>query len=168
MLDLLALKDFPARVVLAENAEDLDLQVYGIKYRDRARVELDIIKSDSTYLCTGLVELKVELECSRCLDYYPSSLRGELDFSIRETAEGTPLDRGEIPDNQIIVPAGTQRVDISDPVREALILEVPLKPLCVENCRGLCPHCGGNRNERECQCRVEMTDTRWDDLRKLR
>ena len=78
MLELNILKDLPARVSCEEDANKLDLQVYGIKYRSRAKTELDIVKSDMVYLCTGWVSLDVEWECSRCLEYYPDTLRGEI------------------------------------------------------------------------------------------
>lgn len=167
MLDLYTLKDLPAHLVFEEEVADLDLQIYGVKYRSKARVEIDVIKSDAIYYCSGHVKLDVDFECSRCLEYYKDSLDGEIAFSIRESMDSEPFDRSEIPESQIIVPDGVKRVDISDPVREALILEVPLKPLCSEECRGLCPQCGVNRNEQNCQCKIEANDPRWDGLREL-
>ena len=167
MLDLRALKDFPARVTFEAEADDLDLQIYGVKYRSLIKVELDVFRSDNVYYCTGHVKLDVKFECSRCLKFYSDSLEGQVDFSIRESAETEPYDRGGIPENQLIIPKGTPRIDIGDSIREALVLEVPLKPLCKDDCRGLCPQCGVNRNEQNCQCKVEATDPRWDGLREL-
>ena len=95
------------------------------------------------------------------------TLCGEVDFSINEVTDETAVDRDEVPDNELLVPAGAVNIDISGPVCEALALELPLKPLCKADCRGLCPVCGANRNETVCECKIERADSRWDALRDL-
>jgi uncharacterized protein len=95
------------------------------------------------------------------------TLRGDVEFSIREAAGEVVVKGVEVADTEYIVPMGMAEIDIAGPVREALILELPLKPLCREERRGLCPVCGVNRNERACDCKVEKTDSRWDGLRNL-
>jgi uncharacterized protein len=57
------------------------------------------------------------------------------------------------------------RVDITEPIRQVLILAVPLKPLCAETCRGLCASCGANLNETGCDCKRDNTDPRWEGLK---
>lgn len=167
MLDLRAIADFPARVTLEDDASRLDLAVSGLAVSGMARLEMDIIRSDNVYYCTGTVVCDGRLDCSRCLEPYPVTIRGEIDFSIIETAGGAGLDREAIADTTVVVPVGASPVDITDPVREAILLELPLKPLCRESCRGLCPYCGINRNEQQCNCTMESTDPRWDGLRDL-
>lgn len=152
---------------MEEEAANWDISVVGLSTLGRARVEMDIVQSDSVYYCSGQVVCDVQLECSRCLEMIPSLLKGELDFSIRKVEDEKAVNRDEIPDNELIVPANVPQVDISGPVREALILEVPLKPLCVDDCLGLCPQCGTNLNEQKCRCKRETTDHRWDGLRDL-
>jgi uncharacterized protein len=167
MLDLRAIADFPARVTMEEDASRLDVNVPGVAVTGIARVEMDIARSDNIYYCTGTVVCAATLECSRCLEPYPVTFRGEIDFSIVEAAQAAEVRRDELPDTAVIVPVGTSPVDITDPVREAILLEIPLKPLCRETCRGLCPYCGTNRNEQQCNCTAETTDPRWDGLRDL-
>lgn len=167
MLDLRAIADFPARVTLEDDASRLDVTVPGVAVTGIARVEMDITRSENVYYCTGTVVCAAHLECSRCLESYPVTLRGEIDFSIVEAAATAEVRRDELPDTAVVVPFGTSPVDITDPVREAILLELPLKPLCRETCRGLCPYCGTNRNEQQCNCTVETTDPRWDGLRDL-
>ncbi|MCK4236882.1 MAG: DUF177 domain-containing protein, partial [Candidatus Krumholzibacteria bacterium] len=57
--------------------------------------------------------------------------------------------------------------DIFPRVREAVILELPMKFLCSENCKGLCSRCGANLNEGDCGCNLRSGDSRWDVLKKL-
>jgi uncharacterized protein len=166
MLDLRAIADFPARVTVEDDASRVDLSVPGLAVSGMVRVEMDIVRSDNVYYCTGTVTCAARLDCSRCLEPYPVMLRGEVIFSIVETA-GVKTDRDEVDDTTVVVPLGTSPVDITDPVREAILLELPLKPLCRETCRGLCPYCGINRNEQQCNCTMETTDPRWDGLRDL-
>ena len=59
-------------------------------------------------------------------------------------------------------------VNLAPLVRETLLLALPTKPLCREDCRGLCPRCGANRNGAECGCREEWRDPRLEVLRTLK
>jgi uncharacterized protein len=67
----------------------------------------------------------------------------------------------------VVLPKTTQEYEIDQRIREAIILELPLKPLCSETCLGLCPMCGTNLNESECECTPDKTDERWESLRQL-
>jgi uncharacterized protein len=167
MLDLRAIADFPARVTLEDDASRLGIAIPGVAVSGTARAEIDVVRSDNVYYCTGLVVCTASLDCSRCLEPSPVTLRGEIDFSIVEAGGGLEIDQDELSDTAMVVPYGTSPVDITGPVREAILLEIPLKPLCRETCRGLCPYCGINRNEQQCNCTMETTDPRWDGLRDL-
>ncbi len=167
MLDMQALKDCPVHVSLSDDSSRLDLSVPGLTVSGLARAEIEIMQGDGVYFCSGQVTCAAEIDCSRCLEPYPMELCGEIEFSIHEMADADTVRRDEIPETEIIVPPHAAQVDITAPVREALMLEIPLKPLCREECRGLCPVCGANRNVERCSCVVRETDTRWDGLRGL-
>lgn len=167
MLDLQAIDEFPARITLEEESSGLEIAEGGVSHAGTASVELNIVLSDNIYYCIGEAACEVKIECSRCLESYSLNLRGALDFAVREAAENTSGDDESL-DGELLKPSVTGQVDISGQVCEALVLELPLKPLCVEDCRGICPHCGVNRNEEDCHCRIESEDPRWDGLRDLR
>ena len=59
------------------------------------------------------------------------------------------------------------QMDMSEPIRQALLVALPMRPLCRENCRGLCPVCGANRNNTDCGHHEEPMDSRWEGLREL-
>lgn len=61
-----------------------------------------------------------------------------------------------------------EALDLSQPIRERVVLKVPSFPVCREDCRGLCAHCGANRNDVDCGCRVVEQDPRWGPLLALR
>jgi uncharacterized protein len=58
-------------------------------------------------------------------------------------------------------------IDLGETMREQFYLALPMKPLCREDCAGLCPICGINRNREQCQCQAEWVDPRLEPLRKL-
>lgn len=104
----------------------------------------------------GHINGKVILKCSRCL--------GEFVFEI-----DTDFQRkySEIADQEDVLPMKGDRIDIAEPVNESILLELPIKGLCREDCRGICPVCGGDRNENQCDCSQDDIDPRMAELRKL-
>ena len=84
-------------------------------------------------------------------------------FIMEARLEPDAADEGVYP----LRPEG-EVVDLRPMIREELLLVVPEFPVCREDCRGLCPRCGTNLNESECDCRSAEADPRWEALRKLR
>ena len=114
-------------------------------------------------MVTGTVTAPWRGMCRRCA----SPVEGVLRIPVRErfsdagTADGR--DRG---DDEAYPIVGDQ-LDLGPMVRDAVILELPLAPLCREDCRGLCPYCGCDRNEELCACEAPR-DPRWANLDVLR
>ena len=96
-------------------------------------------------------------DCSRCL----RAIDRELALPINELFETEPLE-GET------YPLEGDTIDLALPVRDAVLLELPLAPLCTDDCAGLCPVCGNDRNENACDCEAAPSDERWAPLRELR
>ncbi len=115
------------------------------------------LKASAEACCTFL--------CDRCLTEFEQVLTPHYRMIyVFEAAEADRFDPSEV---QVISPA-LSVIDIAEDVRQTLLLSVPLKLLCSESCKGLCPRCGGNRNLVPCSCREEGSDQRWEALRKLR
>ncbi|MCK5126036.1 MAG: DUF177 domain-containing protein [candidate division Zixibacteria bacterium] len=165
-LDLREISDFPANVEMSIDAEELALEHDDLVVSGCAEVTLTIIHCEHIYYFQGMVKCDSTMTCSRCLGSYPVLLHGKIDFSIQE-GDSSKLNPDEIPENETIVPFGTMVIEINEPIREAILLEVPLKPLCDETCKGICSICGGNKNKSMCDCKIETTDSRWDGLRAL-
>jgi uncharacterized protein len=88
-------------------------------------------------------------------------------YSVVYVMEGSESE-GLEPSDMQVVPHDLAVIDLSDDVRQTVLLAVPLKLLCREDCRGLCPHCGRNLNTGLCDCVDHLPDGRWDKLRLLR
>jgi uncharacterized protein len=123
----------------------------------QAEVDLLIEAVADGVLATGTVTAPWVGECRRCL----GPVRGAALVEFRELFEGHPTE-GET------WPLRHDHVDLEPFVREALVLELPLAPLCGEGCQGLCPICGADRNEGPCGCATDDRDPRWAALDALR
>jgi uncharacterized protein len=108
-------------------------------------------------LVTGAVEGAWEGPCRRCLNPVQGTLRAE----VQELFESKPAD-----DDSYRL--GHDSVDLEPLARESLILDLPLAPLCREDCQGLCPTCGADRNQGPCDCPPAEPDVRWAALDVLR
>jgi uncharacterized protein len=102
--------------------------------------------------------------CARCLEDYPFSLHKEFTFVLKPHAEQLANQELTEEDVSLSFYQGDE-VDLAPLVRETLILSLPTIPLCSDECRGLCPNCGVNRNVVSCTCVDQWVDPRLAGLR---
>jgi uncharacterized protein len=139
--------------------------VYGVK---KATIELVIQKSGEEFFSQGTVKAILELECVRCLKHFESKLYGETDFIICSKEHYEEQRSQALDDEDYVFFKGENlKADVADMVRQAVMLAVPMMPLCNENCEGLCPQCGVDRNLNKCRCGEKQIDERWEGLRDL-
>ena len=94
--------------------------------------------------------------CSRCLE----PVGGEISVHVDELFETHPLEGETYKLDEDVI-------DLEPMVRDALLLELPLAPLCSPDCAGLCATCGANRNLTHCECVTTEIDPRWAAFRSL-
>jgi uncharacterized protein len=132
--------------------------------------ELLLDKSGDTVVVTGSLEFAATLACSRCLRRFSQGYRTAIDLCYRPAAAPRPA-RGhetELTAGDLVEIGYRQgEIDLWPELRDAVLLALPVKPLCGDDCRGLCPSCGRDLNQGQCGCRDDRTDPRWDKLRKL-
>jgi uncharacterized protein len=166
ILDLRAFDEFPAEATIQAGPGELGPFDDSVIRVDGVSANLAIQKSAEEYYCQGRVEARVVLECARCLGEFEADLKGVTDFVVC-AAEAVKDYAGGDSEEYVCFIGNEPRADIVEPVRQALVLSLPMKPLCSEGCRGLCPGCGANLNEKTCNCKEEATDPRWDALKGL-
>lgn len=111
---------------------------------------------------------KFELLCARCLEPVHENLKGEFDLIFRpEAADAEPGERAITEEETEIGYYGKSGLLLEDAIREQVLLALPGRTLCREDCQGLCPHCGANRNDAPCRCKDSHTDPRWNALAGL-
>ncbi len=107
---------------------------------------------------SGTIVAPWRASCRRCA----TAVHGVLDVLVAE-----PFRRGAARDDEDAYPLDDEQVDLTDLVRDAVVLELPLAPLCRKDCAGLCATCGADQNLDPCGCRPER-DPRWATLDALR
>jgi uncharacterized protein len=148
-----------------------DVQQDGDSYEIVAPVDLtlDVHKDKEAFRLQGRVGTTLGLSCSRCLEPYRMTVDSPVDVRYlpasaipaddeREIA-GEDLETGVYHDN---------RIDLGELIREQLYLMLPMKPLCLDACRGLCARCGANLNQGACGCPAGWTDPRPMPFRVLK
>ena len=111
----------------------------------------------------GALRAPLVLTCRRCLSDFQRDLTVSLDLLYDPGVEK----EGE-KDQVYALEAEAADLDLGPALREQLLLAVPPYPVCREDCRGLCPKCGIDRNEESCDCTLREPDPRWDALRDLK
>ena len=112
--------------------------------------QVDITNTGEALLVTGTVEGEARTSCARCLNSFSLQLLGEIEgyYCFPESIE----ENGELDDDDYDILPDDHVIDLEDPIRAALLLDVPLVPLCKEDCKGICPDCGTDLNETSCDC----------------
>ena len=131
-------------------------------------VSLDVLKSGpEVFRVTGRATTRLELECGRCVE--PFELPVDATFELRYVPHiGEDATEREIGDDDLTTAfyrEGT--LDVVDMLREQFQLALPMKPLCAQSCRGLCPQCGTNLNRSQCGCTPAWQDPRLAALEVL-
>src|SRR5215216_5117264 len=141
-----------------------DVAQDGDAYRIVAPVHLnfEIQKDKEKFRLVGIARTELELPCSRCLESFRLPVDTPFDLRFLPASELTvqdeDLDTSYYRDDQI---------DLNELLREQFYLVLPMKPLCRDDCKGLCPQCGTNWNTGACTCTTEWEDPRLAALKGL-
>ena len=135
-------------------------------------LELWLESSPDGIRVKGAITGSVFMECSRCLEEYRQGLDVAVDEFYRRPGLGAVTDGGgrlagaEVPEeDEYLVDEGM--IDLNLLVNDAVMLNLPMRRLCDDGCRGLCQECGRNLNEGDCGCVRESIDPRLEVLRTL-
>jgi uncharacterized protein len=132
----------------------------------KGRVE----KAARGYRLEAELSWKGEVACSRCLGAIPMKHDGEFEILLQPEKDQPEEDEHALSPGELDVAwfPESKEVDLVPLVAEQVVLAIPMKPLCREDCAGLCATCGANRNEAPCACPQEAPDSRWSALEVLR
>jgi uncharacterized protein len=116
----------------------------------------------------GRLSVRMESECDRCLEVAGYPLEVDFDLFYRPAAASPE-------GSEVALKPGESEVDFYEGeglelkvvLREQILLSLPMQRTCSENCKGICPACGMNRNRAECGCLAKAPDDRWAALRNL-
>ncbi len=167
ILDLSQFETFPARLSLEADPNKVEIDYEGVERLISARMDLTIQKSGEEFFCQCDANASVKLVCARCLKEFDRELDSSTNFIVCSKQWHDEC-RGEEDNEEYVFFQGSDlQADVSDMMRQAVIMSISLKPLCSEDCKGLCPSCGINLNENSCDCRKGKVDPRWEALKKI-
>jgi uncharacterized protein len=139
-----------------------------VKIDPHIQGKLDLFRSDEDVLLLGTVVASMNLICSRCISEFV--IKKEMNFDLRFRVGGIEdqLRHGADQPEQDVMFLESAELDPAVIILQELLLEIPMKPLCRENCAGLCPKCGALKGSPECKCGDERDiDPRWKALARL-
>ena len=152
-----------------------DVQPVGTRqeedaYRIVAPVHLDFViqKDKEKFRLIGAAQTELELTCSRCLEPFRMPVDAAFDLRFLPSAEMARDHEREVRDEDLDTSYyRDDQIDLNELLREQIYLALPMKPLCRDDCQGLCPQCGTNWNAGTCACTTEWEDPRLAVLKGL-
>jgi uncharacterized protein len=156
---------------LSEGVHDYQFQVEASdlalpeNFSKPVRVAVVLDKTGSQAFLRGQIQTTGTFLCDRCTSTFEHPVLSTYQMCyLPEGSDASETDPAELQ----VLTAGSTVIEITEDVRQTILLSVPLKLLCSENCEGLCPQCGTNLNVETCSCEVSLDDPRWESLRTLR
>lgn len=129
---------------------------------------LNVQKAGRDVMVKGNLKAEVELQCSRCLKKFTNDLSIPVDVVYHPVEELKGEDHHEITSEELDLDFYSgDELDIMNLLKEHVALNIPMKPICNDLCRGLCLNCGTDMNMSACSCSLKNTDPRFQELKKL-
>jgi uncharacterized protein len=155
--------------VVLDDEDKLELQDGEAELAGPVIGRLRLHRTNQGVFATGTVTTPVHLSCTRCLTEFDADITFPLHEEFYPTIDvvtGAPV---ALPDDpELSFPINRRHeIDTREAIRQNLILALPMRALCREDCAGLCPQCGKNWNEGPCDCKTEVVDERFAALRGL-
>ena len=141
---------------------EIDLHDDG-KFCKPIIIDFTINKVDNDLYLKTIISTTAEMECDRCLEPFEYELKESLRIVITSNAELAQDNEDDVYYSR--QPGG--EIDISESIRQSILVSLPVKKICHPKCKGLCSKCGENLNKVTCNCETETIDPRWEALKKL-
>lgn len=152
--------------LLAGMQADGDCVFIGpVRYTIRAVREYDHLRVN------GHVNVPISLVCSRCLASYGATIESSFTIIFRKGAVEQTASEGETELSEHDLISATysgDEIDLTHEIEEQVAMEVPVKPLCGDGCKGLCVTCGTDLNQGDCSCPREQTNFRFSALKNFK
>jgi uncharacterized protein len=147
-----------------------DIMSQGVRFDGPVVGSLRLERAGEIVDVRGHLKLAGFVACSRCLTEKALALEAAVDLTLcLHAAEEDLTEERELTEEELgLVPVVGEEIDLNPLVAEQLILALPIKVLCSESCKGLCPQCGQNLNEGDCHCGDAAIPGPFDALKKLK
>lgn len=151
------------------DAEELVLDDEHARLIEPPQVTGRLSRSDHEVRLQGRINARAEIDCDRCLKQVVVPVETDFDVTYVPAADYVETEAAELQAEDMGLSVYEDgAIDLDELVREQVLLALPTRALCGEDCKGLCPVCGANRNENPCECESKEIDPRWSELKNLR
>jgi len=149
--------------------EELVLSDDRVKIVKPVAVNGKVRRAGAEVFVTGHLETQVEIECDRCLKPLESVINNDFGLEYITDSEYKASNIVELSEEDLAVSVfDGEAIDVDELVKEQLLLSLPSRSLCREDCKGICPVCGADKNSSNCNCESSEGDPRWAALRNLK
>jgi uncharacterized protein len=149
--------------------EEIDQEGDGYQVVAPVQLDLEIHKDKDRFRLVGTTQTELEVPCSRCLEPYRMPFEGTIDVRYLPVSELAAEDDREVAEEDLDTSFyRDDQIDLNELLREQFYLALPMKPLCRDECAGLCPQCGTNLNAGTCECTSQWEDPRLAPLKGLK
>ena len=145
--DMINVQGARKEISIKKDAVDIPKAFSYVKLYEPIRLEGELESDRGTIYLSGILTTKVKITCDRCMGEMVHSIESEVKESFGSLTQST--------------------IDLGPTIVETVLISLPMKALCHEECKGICPVCGENLNEKSCNCDWEYTDPRLDKFNLL-
>jgi uncharacterized protein len=159
---------------ISQNQDWLDDRLRGepnriFRFASPIQVHLHISRSGGNVIVHSRIQSQAEYLCARCLEPFPLPLKSEITFNLKPKPDFPLPEEAELTREDLETDFYEgEEVDLTSLIQDQILLALPPKGLCREECRGLCPRCGKNLNRETCDCSDGTVDPRFEVLRSFR
>lgn len=148
---------------------ELDFSDDRVRLGGSPEVSGQLVLKGKRVLLQGRLAVQTQVDCDRCLRLMDLAVESQFNLQYVTRIEYESSQAVELEDEEMTVSVfDGEAIDIDELVREQVFLAIPERTLCREDCQGLCPNCGADRNLKECGCESAEIDPRWAALKNLR
>jgi uncharacterized protein len=142
-----------------------DLEIFE-PYVGNFNTIVSLNKFDNQIILDAETGIPANLVCDRCAKEFQSVIKSKFKmvYLFRINFDDSGSEREEV----VYLHPDSDKIDLDKDIRDYAILAVPMKKLCSEDCKGLCPKCGNNLNDGPCNCTEAVIDPRWEPIQKLK
>jgi uncharacterized protein len=151
------------------NPDELNPVDERVRLTAPATVNGKIRLAGNEVFVNGHVDTRTQVECDRCLKMIELPVNADFELEYITGTEYESSEVAELTEAEMSVSVfDGHALDVDEIVKEQILLAVPTRMLCREDCKGICPECGTDRNTGECNCETKEIDPRWAALKNLK
>lgn len=167
VIDLTELKQRETIWKKQAGPEEIGLQFPDFVFTEPVKVDLRITRAETQFVIRGQISTIANTNCVKCLTPFTLPVAEDIGWAVQVIENVQARLKEEDTEDYWFIEKGSAQLDITDRVRESILVGLPYHPVCTSECRGLCARCGANLNEETCTCDTPATDGRWGPLKEI-